>query len=209
VNQIHPQLAKAVSDAACGVGPTRAGVAGHDVHFYKTDAQLAATVVDFLAAGVRIGQPIIVIATDAHRRAFADGLRLAGLDMEQVFSGRVALWLDARETLAAFMTGPLPDAELFAATVGNVFEKLLHNQRYLLVRAYGEMVDLLWKDGNVEGAMRLEELWNQLAEQYQYSLLCSYSVDHFLQEAGAEGVRRVCSHHTHVLPFEAIPESAD
>ncbi len=31
-----------------------------------------------------------------------------------------------------------------------------------IVRAYGEMVDLLWKDGNVDGAVQLEALWNEL-----------------------------------------------
>jgi hypothetical protein len=34
------------------------------------------------------------------------------------------------------------------------------------VRAYGEMVDLLWKDGLEEAAIRLETLWNELANTH-------------------------------------------
>lgn len=209
VEDTHARLAKAVSDAACGVGPTRAGLVGHDVQFYRTEAQLTAAVVRFLATGVRVGQPIIVVATEAHRRDFARGLRVAGLDMDEVFGGRVGIWLDARETLASFMVGLLPDRELFIATVGSVFERLLNKRHYLVVRAYGEMVDLLWSDGNLEGAIRLEELWNELADQYKYSLLCGYSVDHFLHEAGVDDIRLVCERHTHALPFEPIGESAN
>ena len=209
MNQAHARLTKAMSDAECGVGPTRAGLSGHNVQFYRTDAFLTAAVVDFLAAGVRVGQPIIVIATEPHRRAFAEGLRRTGLDTELFFSGRVAYWLDARETLAAFMDGPLPDSELFFATVGRVFEKLLHKQHYLVIRGYGEMVDVLWRDGNTDGALRLEALWNELADRYKYSLLCGYSVENFLHDSGLDGFRRVCAHHTHALPLEPSDETAN
>jgi hypothetical protein len=95
---------------------------------------------------------------------------------------------------------------MFLATVGRVFERLLDKRYYLIVRGYGEMVDLLWKDGNTEGAILLEQLWNELANRYKYSLLCGYSVDNFLHEAGLDGFRRVCDHHTHALPLEGASE---
>jgi hypothetical protein len=184
-------------------------VVGHDVQFYRSEAYLTRAVVDFLAAGVVAGQPIVVIATEAHRQRFADGLRARGLDIDELSWGRLAVWLDARETLASFMEGDLPNRALFLATVGNVFERLLNNRSYLIVRGYGEMVDLLWKDGNEEGANRLEQLWNELADRYSYSLLCGYSVDNFPQNGCADAVRRVCSHHVHALPLEVTSGRAD
>lgn len=200
-------LAKVVAEALCRAGPTPAGLPGHDVQFYRTDEYLTNAVVAFLADGVGAGQPIIVIATEPHRRAFAEGLRARGLDPDAIFSDRLAVWLDARETLAAFMEGNLPDRELFMATVGSVFEKLLDKRNYLVARGYGEMVDLLLKDGNPEGAILLERYWNDLADRYKYSLLCGYAVDNFLQGAGFEAFRRVCGQHTHSLPLEMLEKN--
>jgi len=204
VNEAHSDLAKVLADSPCEIGCTPPGLAGHDVQFYRSDDYLTSSVVDFLAQGVRAGQPIIVIATEPHRRAFAEGLRARGLDPDELFSGRLAVWLDARETLSTFMEGPVPNRELFFATVGSVFERLLDKRYYLVVRAYGEMVDLLFKDGNIEGAAHVEELWNELANRYKYSLLCGYSVENFLHEAGAAGFRMVCDHHTRALPLESF-----
>lgn len=201
-NYIH--LAKALAETSCELGCTPPGIPGHDVQFYKTDQYLVDTVVSFLGDGIRAGQPIIVIATDTHRRAFVDTLRARSLDPDKLYSGQLAVWLDARETLAAFMEGSVPNRELFYATVGSVFERLVEKRYYLVVRAYGEMVDLLYKDGNIEGAIVLEQLWNELANQYKYSLLCGYCVDNFLHEAGVEGFRRVCDHHRGALPIESL-----
>lgn len=197
-------LARLLAETACEIGCTPPGIAGHDVQFYRTEAYLTSAVVDFLAAGIRAGQPVIVIATEIHRRAFAEKLHQLQLDPDKMLSGRLAVWLDAHETLAAFMDGSLPNRELFMATVGSVFERLLAKRYYLVVRAYGEMVDILWKSGNVEGAFALEQLWNELANEYKYSLLCGYSLDNFLHEAGAASFRRICDHHARALPLESL-----
>ena len=189
-------LARELSQADRNVVPTPAGVAGHDVHFYRTEESLVASVVEFFADAIRVGQPIIVIATESHCRAFADGLRAQRLDPDDLFAGRLAIWLDARHTLEAFMENGLPSRELFNATVGSVFARVLDKRQYLVVRAFGEMVDLLWKDGNIEGAIQLEQLWNDLAHRYKYSLLCGYSIDNFVHEAGVAAFRRVCDQHT-------------
>jgi hypothetical protein len=204
---LHLHLVKAFDEAARPTAPTRPGDSGHDVQFYQAEAHLTRAVSDFLADGVRAGQPLIVIATEPHRRAFASELRSRGLDVDVILSGREAIWLDARDTLAAFMEAGHPNREMFMATVGSVFERVLRKRQYLVVRAYGEMVDLLARDGNMEGAMLVEELWNELAAKHAYSLLCGYSLDNFLHEPGAEDLKRVCSHHTSALPLERFNEA--
>src|ERR1043165_4396011 len=156
---------------------------GHDVQFYDGEEFLFEAVASFLTDGLRAGQPLVVIATEAHRRGFLDQLRPIYHDIDDRLHGSDIVWLDARETLAAFMEGPTPNPELFEVTVGNVFEKVMADRSYLVVRAYGEMVDLLWKDGNIEGAIALEELWNGLARKYSFNLLCAYSMGNFFKEA--------------------------
>ena len=41
------------------------------------------------------------------------------------------------------------------------------------------MVDLLWKQGKTEAAIRLEVLWNNLADSHVFSLLCGYAIGNF------------------------------
>ncbi len=207
VSDIEIQLARALADAPSYAVPTPAGLTGHDVLFYRTDAFLIRTVVDFLAEGVRTGHPIIVVATEAHRRAFADGLRAKGLDPDQGFGDRLAVWLDARQTLETLMEGSLPSRELFTAIVAGAFERLIDNRNYLVVRCYGEMVGALCQDGNTEAAYLLEQYWNELADRYKYSLLCGYAIDDFMHDEGIAGVRRICDLHKHVLPLESIKKS--
>lgn len=64
------------------------------------------------------------------------------------------------------------------------------------VRAYGEMVALLWDEGNATGALRLEELWDELQRETEFSLLCAYPEDALGGEADCA---RVHAAHTHVL----------
>lgn len=205
------ELARALDEANLVAEPTPCGLCGHDVQFYWSDEFLIRAVSDFLAAGVRAGQPLVVIATESHRLAFAAALRERGLDTEELLSGREAVWLDARTALDAFMEGSRPNRELFFATIGAVFERVLAKRDYLIVRGYGEMVDVLARDGNYHGAIALEALWNELAGRYSYSLLCGYAVGNFLQQGGAESLLRICAQHSRALQFErdAAPERAD
>jgi PAS domain S-box-containing protein len=183
----------------------RAWEPSHDVQFYDSDDYLVTSVSGFLLEGIRAGQPLIVIATESHRRQFIECIRRSGTDPDG--DSVTAAWLDARQTLASFMEGPAPNPELFEATVGDVFAKLVEDRRYLVVRAYGEMVDLLWKDGNIEGAIALEELWNRLAQKYSFSLLCSYAMGNFLKEAHTESFLRICNHHGRAIPTEVFTQA--
>jgi hypothetical protein len=173
----------------------------HDVQFYVGDDKLTASVARFILQGVRVGQPMVVIATASHRKAFKDAMRGMGIEPEDLVEGRDMVWLDARDTLSAFMEGPHPNRELFHATVGSVFERLMRDRRYVIVRAYGEMVDLLWQEGKHEAAIELEQLWNELASKYAFSLLCAYSVDSVLK-GDCRGVDAICGVHARVLPSE-------
>ena len=172
--------------------PTSSWRTGHDVQFYDTEEFLVASATTFLREGLRAGQPLIIICTEGHRRGFIKEL---ALHPEHRIEGVEITWLDARQTMAAFMNGRMPDPELFEDTLGNVFEKVLAQRTYVVVRAYGEMVDLLWKDGNSEGAIALEELWNGLAAKYSFNLLCAYSMGNFHKESRGTDIAAICKCH--------------
>jgi PAS domain S-box-containing protein len=181
----------------------------HAVQFYDKEGFLANVVCAFLSDGLRSGRPAVVIATEPHRKAFAHGLATTGLDpVDALATGRLAM-LDARKTLRKFMRGSMPDASKFRAVIGAVIEKSLIDQPDGSVYAYGEMVDLLWKDGNAEGAARLEDLWNELAATYRFSLLCAYSMENFTHASDADRFATICAQHTHVTPTERYVQYDD
>jgi signal transduction histidine kinase len=175
----------------------------HRVQFYDSDDFLALTVANFLDEGIRGGQPLVVIATEAHRVSFTSQLKSKGHDVDRVSGSGQLMLLDARDTLDKFMVGTAPDAGRFKTVVGAA----LQSARDLgggnaVLRLYGEMVDLLWRDGNTEGALHLEQLWNDLANTYEFSLLCAYAMGNFYRSSDAEHFQAVCHQHTHVTPTE-------
>ena len=170
----------------------------HIVQFYESEDLLEGAVVDFLAAGLAADAPTVVIATETHRRAFVEQLTTRGFDPGRRIAADRLIMIDAQKTLDQFMVGSTPDWSRFNGTVGPVIERARAQGGGREIRAYGEMVDLLWRCGNRSAAVALEEMWNELRSIRSFSLLCSYVVSSFYKESS--GVRDICRTHTHVRP---------
>jgi len=168
----------------------------HAVRFYENAESLARMVAGFAAEGFITGQPAILIATPEHRHATVQQLVTMGFNIEQLKTQGDLIILDARETLATFMADALPDADRFEETMMPLIDRACRGRVDCVIRAYGEMVDVLWKDGMEAAAIRLEMLWNQLANRRKFSLLCGYSMGSFYKNAGFEDI---VSQHTHVV----------
>ncbi|MDB4874951.1 MAG: sensor protein [Gemmatimonadetes bacterium] len=148
----------------------------------------------------------MVIATEAHRRAFAKALKARGIKVDRARMVGQLTALDARATLDQFMVDGIPDAEKFRATIAPVVERSRALAAGGAILAYGEMVDLLWKDDNPAGAIRLESLWNELSADYEFSLLCAYAMGNFTDAAHSEDFQAICGTHSRVLPTEGFAE---
>jgi hypothetical protein len=172
----------------------------HAVQFYGNDESLFRTVGGFLSEGLVTGHPSIVIATHGHTTAIAQQLASRLIDVDAAIQSGDLVLLDADEALDTFMVDGMPHPGKFAYHVGGVIKKTLARRTTTIVRAYGEMVDVLWKQGREDAAIRLEILWNKLATTYGFALLCGYSMGNFYKQA--DRFQEVCSHHTHVLNSE-------
>lgn len=172
----------------------------HAVQFYGDDAELLKTVGMFLSEGLVSGHPALVIATPPHRIAIEKALESHLIDVAAAKRLGDLVMLDAEETLATFMVDQAPVGSLFRRTIGDVIDQTLRGRERTPIRAYGEMVDVLWKQGKTEVAVRLEVLWNNLAETHIFSLLCGYSIGNFYKQT--ERYQQVCDLHTHVHDHE-------
>ncbi|MDX6231796.1 MAG: hypothetical protein QOH68_764, partial [Nocardioidaceae bacterium] len=149
-------------------------VAPHDhvVNLYDDEADVIAAVCSYLAEGLAAGEAAVVVATESHRQAFDAGLHERGIDPEAARASGQYRCLDAAATLSLFMVDGTPDPASFVRVIGGLVTEASAGGR--AVRAFGEMVALLWDDGNVVGAIELESLWNELGREYAFSLYCAY-----------------------------------
>jgi hypothetical protein len=168
----------------------------HAVRFYKDADGLARIVADFIGDGLAGAEPGIVIATPEHRARIMRNLREMALDVERLQSEGALFLLDAHEVLATFMVDGMPDPTLFNEAIVPVIQQACGGRSDCIVRAYGEMVDVLWKAGQTVAATRLEMLWNDLAASHSFSLLCGYAMGNFYKDAAVDDI---CSHHSHVV----------
>lgn len=178
----------------------------HAVQFYGDETELFKTIGTFLSEGLVSGQPAIVIATPDHAAAVQDALSSHLIDVARARHLGDLIMLDAEETLATFMHNGTPDKLLFQRQVGRLMEQAIRGRVRTPLRAYGEMVDVLWRRGQTDAAIRLEVMWNELAAMYSFSLLCGYAIGNFYKETSK--IYDVCQQHSHVLGVDVIPGDA-
>ena len=174
----------------------------HAVRFFTEDTPLIETLAPFAAATLEAGNAVVIFATQPHREAVAQRLASMGFDVPSIaYQGRYRA-LDAAETLAKFMVDDWPSASLFAEVMGPIIESAAASAAgdHPRVFAFGEMVALLWEQGKVEPTIRLEQLWNELAETHSFSLCCAYPMGTFNRTFHGEPFLKICAEHSQVLP---------
>jgi hypothetical protein len=169
----------------------------HAVKFYENRESLCRIVAEFLGEGLVTQQPAVIIATHEHREGIVAELRTRHFGVEQMQAAGDLLLLDASEALASFMVDGMPNVDLFNAHMTRAIEQVARGRTDCTIRAYGEMVDVLWKAGQDVAAIRLEMLWNKLAMSRDFAMLCGYAMGTFYKDAG---LADICRAHTHVLP---------
>jgi hypothetical protein len=176
----------------------------HVVQFYGHDGELAERVSDYLRGALDGGGMAIVIATPEHRDAFEARLERAGVDLAAARDAGTYVILDAGETLREILAGGRLDRAAFDRVIGALIRQAAAAGRP--VRAYGELVALLWDDGLVNAAAQLEGLWDELSHQLPFSLFCGYRADSVTREIDA--FAEVCRvHHAIVGPGPKTPKS--
>jgi hypothetical protein len=168
----------------------------HFVQIYEADDVFMDTLAGFIAGGFSPGHSAVVIATPAHRAELDRRLILMGLDVDNAREQDQFISLDAKETLSKFMINGWPDDGLFRSVVADILDRATQDGRK--VRAFGEMVALLWAEGYCAATVRLEHLWQQLCEDKTFTLFCAYPKAGFTEDP-IDSISRVCATHSKVL----------
>lgn len=157
------------------VGPAISAPPDHVVQCYARERELIPSVASYLADAIRGGGTAVMIAEPAHTTELAWALEQRGIDLRAARRDGALVECDAAATLRLLQRS---DGELDAARFEAVIGRLLGTAagRGGPVRAYGEMVALLWERGACGRALELEGLWNQLGQRIPFGLYCGYRI---------------------------------
>lgn len=173
----------------------------HLVQLYTSERSLVSTVARYIERGLVDGDGVIAIATGAHWTDIAARLAAAEVDIAAAQRrGQFAL-LEAHDALARLSVDEMPDRDAMRAVVLPAIETT-RAAGSGKVRAFGEMVDILNRRGNLAAAIRLEELWNELLAAERISLLCAYALDPFDRAEYTQALPSIGHTHTHLMPVE-------
>lgn len=173
----------------------------HFVQFYAAEDRLVADLKGFVGGGLKAGEACIVIATPEHIAALnellaAEAANQPGIDLKYYLA------LDAEQTLASFMDQGVPDHAKFREVIGAIMREAGKGGRK--VRAFGEMVALLWEAGNHEGAVLLEQFWSRASQESSFTLFCAYPASFFDHFELIDMYSRVKSLHTSYIETQAL-----
>jgi len=176
----------------------------HSVQFYTEDAFLVDAISRMVGSALGAGDPAVIIATKSHRDGVASCLKSRGLDVSKAAQQGRYVALDARETLGKLLLNDYPDADLFNRVIGPVMEKARAacGDEASHAVAFGEMVALLWEEHKIDAAIRLEQLWNELAKTHRFSLRCAYPITQFHRLEDSAPLMKICAEHSSVIPAE-------
>jgi signal transduction histidine kinase len=195
--------------------PDCAASGQHSVQFYYDDRFLIRSLSAFIQTALQEGRPAIVVATREHRFDCAAALRHNGIHLSPAIEEGRYLALDASDTLDQFLVGGSPDPKLFQQVIGEVISTSANcagaegKRGSARVAIFGEMVALLLQRGQIQAALELEQLWNELSRHSCFELLCGYRISSFDRTIHRELFHRICAEHDVVLPAEGYTEQGD
>lgn len=168
----------------------------HMVQVYESDAVLMDTLEDFVSNGIIENECVILIATKEHIKIIEKRLEKQGIIVDGIKENGQYMPLDAVEILSGFMVNDWPDEQLFEKEIDRLLNPAVKQNRP--VRAFGEMVALLWEQKNYGATVKLEYLWSELCEKRKFCLLCAYPKYCFAEDTNVS-LQTICATHTKII----------
>lgn len=178
----------------------------HIVQIYEDDELFFDTLVKFVIEGLEADEGVIVLATTNHLNVLEQRLIANSIDIESARSRDQYVACDGEEIMGKFLVNDWPDEALFEQTVTELLARASSSGRR--VRAFGEIVAIMWERGYNGATINLEHLWHKLVQKKQFPLYCAYPKSGFTKKS-ADGIRDICAAHSKVLDGNRLKSSAE
>jgi MEDS: MEthanogen/methylotroph, DcmR Sensory domain len=176
----------------------------HVVQIYENDRGFLDLLMGFVTDGLRKDEGVIVIATPAHLKMLDLALREAGFNVFDLKLRDQFIPLDAHQTLEEFMVNGWPDEILFRHILSQLTARVLRNHKK--VRAFGEMVSILWSQVATTATTRLENMWSTCCETELMSVFCAYPRSGFTGDVRHD-IMHICGSHHKVIANSGTSQS--
>lgn len=169
----------------------------HVLQIYENDGFFLDALTGFVGGGINADDACIVIATDNHLKALENRLESYGIHIHALIADNRYIPMNAEVALSKFMVKGWPDENLFNQTISDLIERG-RNHSNRRIRAFGEMVAILWAQGNNGATVRLEHLWNKFCQKEAFCLFCAYPKSGFTNEI-TESMNHICCAHAKMI----------
>jgi DNA-binding NarL/FixJ family response regulator len=172
----------------------------HEVQFYPDDPAFLLGFAGFIEGALSAGNPVVVVATESHRKSLLEMLRARGTDSAAAMEQGLYLSLDVHQELSTFMVNDLPDPARFLKVFGDLlsFAASAAKAGHARVAACGEFAPTLWAQGNADAAIQVERLTDELARTHNVDILCGYVLNDSQEEGENHMYERICAEHSAV-----------
>lgn len=170
----------------------------HELQVYSSDTSFLEGFARFIGDGLNSGSAVVVLATEAHRHGLVQRLQARGFNLDAVIKCGSYISVDVREALSSFMVDDRLDPSRLENTVSSLVKAASRapNGAPRRVLACGECAPALWTQGNLEAALRLEELWDLVSHQYGLKTLCGYISGSLQGQEDQRIFQAICSIHS-------------
>jgi CheY-like chemotaxis protein len=175
----------------------------HCAGIYSSEDLVVEKLARFAATALHEGQSVIIVSCAPRRNEIDRRLRAEGIDVDEAARrGRHAV-LGIDETLSQIVVDGMPDEARFWKAVVPLIATAAHasNGRPPRIAACGECSAGLLRQGRIEAAFRLEQLWDDFARTCNVHISCGYTHADAAGADEAEVFRRLRQMHS---AFEAL-----
>jgi hypothetical protein len=168
----------------------------HFLQFYESDEEFIDTLETFASSGFENGDGVIVIATEQHLEALSSKLA-KNFNISELVNEKHYIPVDAEKLLGSIMNDDYIDEANFHSVISGLIESVKKRDESN-IRVFGELVALLWGQGNRKATVEMEKLWHKICSSGVVCLFCAYPKTGFRQDS-SQSIKDICSFHTHVV----------
>jgi DNA-binding NarL/FixJ family response regulator len=172
----------------------------HEVLFYRDDTSFVETISGFIASTLESGNAVLVVVTESHLRSLRRAVEARGVDVATAVEEGVYVPINVVDMLSAFMVDGSPDRARLLKAAADLIGKASKavNGEFRRVSACGECAPTLLMEWSVDAALRVEQLWDEVARMYGIEIFCGYAVNTFQDDENRRVFERICAQHSAV-----------
>jgi DNA-binding NarL/FixJ family response regulator len=170
----------------------------HEMLIYSDDAVLLESLTRFVVTALESNDAGIVLATKPHRESLIQRLKENGFDIDNAIQQGTFISLDAAQTVSTILVNGVLDRVLFFEGLSHLIESAAKAAKteHPRIAIFGECCGLLCAEGNLNAAVSLEKIGNNLVKTYDIDILCAYP---FIDgQENDSAFKSICAEHSTV-----------